>query len=59
MCHLHILYVEVDRMSKRKNNNRGKAGGANINPQGYTEDKADQQPKTELQQRAKTKNTKI
>ncbi|QST00788.1 small, acid-soluble spore protein L [Pontibacillus sp. ALD_SL1] len=46
-------------MSKRKNNNRGKTGGANINPQGYTEDKADQQPKTELQQRAKTKNTKI
>lgn len=30
-----------------------------VNKQGYTEDKADQRPKSQLEQRAKKKNTKI
>ncbi|KGX87775.1 small, acid-soluble spore protein L [Pontibacillus litoralis] len=45
-------------MSKRNNQNRGKAIAPNVNPQGYTEDAAEQQPHSELEQRAKKKNTK-
>ncbi|MYL32265.1 small, acid-soluble spore protein L [Pontibacillus yanchengensis] len=45
-------------MSKRKNQNKGKMS-SNVNPQGFTEDKADQQPKSKLEERAKKSNTKL
>lgn len=32
---------------------------SSVNPQGLSEDVADQQPKSQLEQRAKKKNTKI
>lgn len=32
---------------------------SSVNKQGYTEDKANQEPKSQLEQRAKKKNTKI
>jgi len=32
---------------------------SSVNPQGLTEDVADQQPKSQLEQRAKKKNTKV
>lgn len=43
---------------KEEYDNRGKVA-SNVNPQGLTEDKADQRPKSELEQRAKKRNTKI
>ncbi|PXY53907.1 small, acid-soluble spore protein L [Virgibacillus profundi] len=41
-----------DNWSKRKVN-------SSTNPQGLSEDVADQQPKSQLEQRSKKKNTKI
>lgn len=46
-------------MSKRKNQNRGMRNSANVNPQGNSEDVVDQQAKSQLEERAKRKNTKI
>ncbi|WP_373895556.1 small, acid-soluble spore protein L [Virgibacillus natechei] len=48
-------------MAKRNNTNRSKqkANDSSLNPQGLSEDVADQQPKSQLEQRAKKKNTKI
>lgn len=45
-------------MGKNQNKNRGQVI-TSINPQGYTEDKANQAPKTELEERSKKSNTKI
>lgn len=46
-------------MSKKQNNYNKKRARTSVNPQGLTEDTADQQPKSQLEQRAKKKNTKI
>lgn len=45
-------------MSEKKDNWSKRKVESSVNKQGYTEDKADQQPKSQLEQRAK-KNTKI
>lgn len=44
-------------MSKNNNRNRGKAAPG-VNPQGYGQDRSDD-PKSELENRAKKRNTKI
>ncbi|WP_164216004.1 small, acid-soluble spore protein L [Virgibacillus sp. YIM 98842] len=46
-------------MSKRKNQYSKRRDVTSINPQGLSEDASDQQPKSQLEQRAKKKNTKI
>ncbi|GAB3061062.1 small, acid-soluble spore protein L [Virgibacillus ainsalahensis] len=46
-------------MAKKKDNWNKKRNDSTINPQGLSEDTADQQPKSQLEQRAKKKNTKI
>ncbi|MBP1970110.1 small acid-soluble spore protein L (minor) [Virgibacillus natechei] len=49
-------------MSKKNNNtNRSKrrVNDSSLNPQGLSEDVANQEPKSQLEQRAKKKNTKI
>ncbi|MFA1819837.1 small, acid-soluble spore protein L [Virgibacillus oceani] len=46
-------------MSKKKNQYSKRRNDTSINPQGLTEDTEDQQPKSQLEQRAKKKNTKI
>ncbi len=46
-------------MSKRNDNWSKKRVNASVNSQGYSENEADQQPKSQLEQRAKKKNTKI
>ncbi|WP_284139563.1 MULTISPECIES: small, acid-soluble spore protein L [unclassified Virgibacillus] len=46
-------------MSEKKNNWSKKRPISSLNPQGYTEDEAEQQPRSQLEQRAKKKNTKI
>ncbi|SEB07059.1 small acid-soluble spore protein L (minor) [Thalassobacillus cyri] len=46
-------------MSKKTTNRSKGQAAPNINPQGLTEDKADQQPDSQLEQRAKKSNTKI
>ncbi|MBY7142957.1 small, acid-soluble spore protein L [Virgibacillus sp. NKC19-3] len=53
--------MEVVLVAKKKNTNRDKESVKNssLNPQGLSEDVADQQPKSQLEQRAKKKNTKI
>ncbi|WEG13823.1 small, acid-soluble spore protein L [Pullulanibacillus sp. KACC 23026] len=45
-------------MKKERRRNSGKTASS-VNPQGLSEDVADQQPTTELEDRAKKKNTKI
>ncbi|GFZ82719.1 hypothetical protein GCM10010978_24250 [Compostibacillus humi] len=45
-------------MSNNKNWSK-KRVNSSVNPQGLTEDEADQQPKSQLEQRAKKKNTKL
>jgi small acid-soluble spore protein L (minor) len=42
-----------------KNNSRNKNAATSVNKQGLTEDTANQEPKSQLEQRAKKKNTKI
>ncbi|MFC3038770.1 small, acid-soluble spore protein L [Virgibacillus xinjiangensis] len=43
-----------------KNDNRSQRRvNSSVNPQGLTEDRADQRPKSQLEDRAKKKNTKI
>ncbi|AIF42624.1 hypothetical protein X953_04665 [Virgibacillus sp. SK37] len=46
-------------MSKKRNNYSNKQVQSSVNPQGLTEDEAEQRPKSQLEQRAKKKNTKI
>ncbi|HLQ71739.1 MAG TPA: small, acid-soluble spore protein L [Bacillota bacterium] len=46
-------------MSDQKVNSRKDKIKSSVNKQGYTEDKTDQQPQSQLEQRAKKKNTKI
>ncbi|WP_337017865.1 small, acid-soluble spore protein L [Oceanobacillus massiliensis] len=46
-------------MAKKNNNWSKERVNSSINPQGISEDAADQQPKSQLEQRAKKKNTKI
>ncbi|WP_163971172.1 small, acid-soluble spore protein L [Oceanobacillus halotolerans] len=42
-----------------KKNNRNRQEHSSVNPQGLSEDRANQRPKSQLEQRAKKKNTKI
>ncbi|UFU01171.1 small, acid-soluble spore protein L [Radiobacillus kanasensis] len=42
----------------RKNHNQHKQPGNGVNPQGLTEDEANQRPKSQLEDRAKKRNTK-
>jgi small acid-soluble spore protein L (minor) len=46
----------MDRRDPAKNEKRVVTS---VNPQGYSEDKANQAPKTELEERSKKSNTKI
>ncbi|WP_405102897.1 small, acid-soluble spore protein L [Oceanobacillus sp. FSL H7-0719] len=46
-------------MSRKNDSWSKKRVNSSVNPQGYSEDEADQQPKSQLEQRAKKKNTKI
>lgn len=46
-------------MSKNHETWSKKRVNTSVTPQGYSEDEADQQPKSQLEQRAKKKNTKI
>lgn len=46
-------------MSDKKNNWSKKRVRSSVNPQGLTEDEANQSPASQLEQRAKKKNTKI
>ncbi|WP_420818813.1 small, acid-soluble spore protein L [Paraliobacillus sediminis] len=45
----------MKRPTKQKGNNEMHSG---LNPQGYSEDKADQEPKSQLEQKAKHSHTK-
>lgn len=45
----------MKRQTKQKGDNSMNTG---LNPQGYTEDKADQEPKSQLEQKAKHSHTK-
>ncbi|MCP8616169.1 small, acid-soluble spore protein L [Salirhabdus salicampi] len=44
-------------MKKERRSNKGKVDSS-VNPQGLSEDVADQQPRSQLEQRAKKRNTK-
>lgn len=46
-------------MSEKNANWSKKKAESSVNKQGYSEDKTDHQPKSQLEQRAKKKNTKI
>ncbi|CDQ40801.1 MULTISPECIES: small, acid-soluble spore protein L [Virgibacillus] len=46
-------------MTKEKEPYQKRNAQTSVNPQGLSEDTADQQPKSQLEQRAKKKNTKI
>ncbi|WP_226034820.1 small, acid-soluble spore protein L [Aquibacillus saliphilus] len=45
-------------MSEKKNNRSANRSETSVNPQGLTEDTANQRPKSQLEQRAKKTNTK-
>lgn len=46
-------------MGKRNNNNRGLSGSSSVNPQGISPDaEAGSRPKSQLEQRAKKRNTR-
>jgi small acid-soluble spore protein L (minor) len=45
-------------MSKRKNKNRGTEVASSVNPQGYGQNEFSENPKTKLENEAKTRNTK-
>ncbi len=53
------LFVEVSFMGKQRKHRAGGQRQLSVNPQGLTEDVADQSPRSQLEQRAKKKNTKI
>ena len=46
-------------MPKKNDNWSKKRVNTSVNPQGMTEDEAEQRPTSQLEQRAKKKNTKI
>jgi small acid-soluble spore protein L (minor) len=46
-------------MTKKEESWSKKKVKSSVNPQGHAEEIADQQPKSQLEQRAKKKNTKI
>lgn len=46
-------------MSEKKDNWSKRQVNSSVNPQGLTEDDAEQRPKSQLEQKAKKKNTKI
>lgn len=46
-------------MSEKEDHWKKKRVHSSLNPQGLTEDESDHQPKSQLEQRAKKKNTKI
>lgn len=46
-------------MSEKKNNWSKRKINSSLNQQGLSEDHADHEPKSQLEQRAKKKNTKI
>ncbi|WP_339228933.1 small, acid-soluble spore protein L [Oceanobacillus sp. FSL K6-2867] len=46
-------------MANKNDNWSKKRVNSSVNPQGYSEDAAEQEPKSQLEQRAKKKNTKI
>lgn len=46
-------------MSEKKNNWNKRRTTSSVNPQGLTEDEANQEPKSQLEQKAKKRNTKI
>jgi small acid-soluble spore protein L (minor) len=46
-------------MVKQKRNRAAGQRALSVNPQGLTEDAEDQSPRSQLEQRAKKKNTKI
>jgi len=46
-------------VSKKNNNWSKRQVHSSVQPQGKTEDEANQEPKSQLEQRAKKKNTKI
>jgi len=56
---LKYYVPEVFEMSEKENNWSKKRVNRSVNPQGLTEDEAEQRPKSQLEQRAKKKNTKI
>lgn len=56
-CHTLIRGGAV--MSKETDHAKKKRARSSVNPQGYSEDVAVQQPQSQLEQRAKKKNTKI
>ncbi|AXI08628.1 small, acid-soluble spore protein L [Oceanobacillus zhaokaii] len=51
--------MEVFEVSSKNNNWSKKRLNTSVNPQGLSEDEVDQAPKSQLEQRAKKKNTKI
>ena len=51
--------MEVHVVSKKDDNWSKKRVNSSVNPQGLSEDEANQEPKSQLEQRAKKKNTKI
>jgi small acid-soluble spore protein L (minor) len=46
-------------MNEKHDNWSKKRVTGSVNPQGFSEDEANQRPKSQLEQRAKKKNTKI
>jgi len=46
-------------MSEKEFNRKDRRPITSVNPQGLTEDEANHSPKSQLEQRAKKKNTKI
>lgn len=46
-------------MSEKENNRSERRVKSSVNPQGKSENETAQQPKSQLEQRAKKKNTKI
>ncbi len=51
--------MEVWSMKSENNPYSKKRVQSSVNPQGLTEDEKDQRPKSQLEDRAKKKNTKI
>jgi small acid-soluble spore protein L (minor) len=54
-----ILSTEVFQVVKENDNYGKRRVRSSVNPQGYAEETRDHQPKSQLEQRAKKKNTKI
>ena len=46
-------------MSEKFNNRKNSQSNSSVNPQGLSEDRANQRPKSQLEDRAKKRNTKI